>query len=215
MEIVYLKAVVTIAASSYNDANEGCSINPQQPPSLRLSLPVLHARSNIGQRILKDTLRSTYASPFAVADSPLNKRGWVFQEITLSSRILHFTKEQVYWQCREVAESEDGTMLKPGTNQSLSMNFEVMSYSRLLLTPNLIPKGDLSSLRWSWATDYSSRAITTLEDRLCACAGIIKFFQQIPNSPAIVLDLSRERLLTDLHWKFERMVKMHSRVMPK
>lgn len=106
-------------------------------------------------------------------------------------------------------------MLKLGTNLSLSTKFKVMSYSRLLLTPNLILEGDLSSLWWSWATDYSSRAFTTLEYRLYACAGIIKFFQQISNSPAIVLDLLRERLLTDLHWRFERMVKMHSRVMPK
>lgn len=201
MDVVYLNAVVTIAASSSNDANGGGFIDPQQPPSLRLSLPVSHARSNIGQRILKGTLRSTYASPFTVADSLLNKRGWVFQEMTLSSRILHFSKEQVYWQCREVAESEDGTMLEPGTNPSLFTKLEVMSYSRLLLTPNLIPEGDLSSLWWSWATDYSSRAFTKLEDRLYACAGIIKFFQQIPNSPAIVLGLLRDRLLTDLHWR--------------
>ncbi|PVH92459.1 HET-domain-containing protein, partial [Periconia macrospinosa] len=107
MNVVYLNAVVTIAASSSNDAHGGCFLNLQHPPSLRLRLPISNTGSNVGQRVLKGTLRSTYASPFTVSDSPINKRGWVFQEMVLSSRVLHFTEEQVYWQCREVVESED------------------------------------------------------------------------------------------------------------
>ncbi|KAI0477807.1 HET-domain-containing protein [Xylariaceae sp. FL0804] len=34
-----------------------------------------------------------------VEEALLNKRGWVFQERALSRRILHFTSNQVYWEC--------------------------------------------------------------------------------------------------------------------
>ena len=32
--------------------------------------------------------------------SPLNQRGWVFQERALSRRLLHFMSSQVYWECQ-------------------------------------------------------------------------------------------------------------------
>ncbi|KAK3364799.1 heterokaryon incompatibility, partial [Lasiosphaeria ovina] len=31
--------------------------------------------------------------------SPLDKRGWVFQERLLSRRVLHFAEGQIYWEC--------------------------------------------------------------------------------------------------------------------
>jgi hypothetical protein len=201
MNVVYLNAVVTIAASSSNDAHGGCFLNLQQPPSLRLRLPISHTGSNVGQRALNGTLRSTYASPFTVGNSPINKRGWVFQEMVLSSRILHFTEEQVYWQCREAVESEDSLLCESDTNWCFWTETGEKSYSRPLFTPNLIPENDLSRLWWSWITDYSSRTFTKPEDRLYACAGIVKFYQQIPRSSMIVLGLLRDRLLTDLHWR--------------
>ncbi|KAF2793382.1 HET-domain-containing protein, partial [Melanomma pulvis-pyrius CBS 109.77] len=110
-------------------------------------------------------------------DCPLNKRGWVFQEMVLSSRILHFTQDQVYWQCRE-------TMIS----------------NRFTFAPNMIPDGDLPLLWWSWAVDYSSRVFTKPEDRLYAYAGITKFYERLSGSSTIVLGLLRERLPTDLHW---------------
>lgn len=201
MNIVYLNAVVTIAASSSSDAHGGCFLNLQHPPSLRLRLPVLNTGSNVGQHVLKGTLRSTYASPFTVGDSPINKRGWIFQEMVLSFWVLHFTEEQVYWQCREVVESEDSLLSESDTNWCLFTEIGEKSHSHLLFTPNLIPENDLSRLWWSWITDYSSRTFTKPEDRLYACAGIVKFYQQIPRSSMIVLGLLRDRLLTDLHWR--------------
>ncbi len=38
--------------------------------------------------------------------APLNQRGWVLQEHLLSRRILHFTKEQIYWEYRETDYAE-------------------------------------------------------------------------------------------------------------
>ena len=42
---------------------------------------------------------------------PLWKRAWVVQERCLSSRILHFGPEQMYWECRQCFVHEDGRRL--------------------------------------------------------------------------------------------------------
>jgi hypothetical protein len=47
-------------------------------------------------------------TPFdmSIDRSAWNTRGWVFQERVLSTRMLYFTKEQVFWECAECIESE-------------------------------------------------------------------------------------------------------------
>jgi hypothetical protein len=37
---------------------------------------------------------------------PLSARGWTLQERELSPRILHYTKHQVLWECRDCIASE-------------------------------------------------------------------------------------------------------------
>lgn len=34
-----------------------------------------------------------------VSNTPLHRRGWVFQERLLSPRVLHFTEKQIFWEC--------------------------------------------------------------------------------------------------------------------
>lgn len=36
-----------------------------------------------------------------VNNSPLNSRGWVFQERTLGPRVVHFCRQEIFWECRE------------------------------------------------------------------------------------------------------------------
>ncbi len=43
----------------------------------------------------------------ALEQSHLFSRGWVFQEMLLSRRKLHFSEDQVYWHCRCLVKSED------------------------------------------------------------------------------------------------------------
>jgi hypothetical protein len=35
-----------------------------------------------------------------------NRRGWVLQERVLSPRVLHFSREQVFWECRQLRACE-------------------------------------------------------------------------------------------------------------
>lgn len=44
--------------------------------------------------------------PRSVSDAPLNRRAWVVQERVLSPCIIHFGKEQLFWECSELKASE-------------------------------------------------------------------------------------------------------------
>jgi hypothetical protein len=43
-----------------------------------------------------------------IAHRPLSERAWTFQEYASAPRIIHFTTEQVIWQCETCLASEDG-----------------------------------------------------------------------------------------------------------
>lgn len=53
-----------------------------------------------------------YASFQDSIEGPLSKRGWTLQERELSPRTLHYTKNQVIWECRECTASEESPILK-------------------------------------------------------------------------------------------------------
>ncbi|KAI1271930.1 HET-domain-containing protein [Xylaria sp. FL0933] len=42
-----------------------------------------------------------YLWPMEVNNSPLNNRGWVFQERMLAPRVIHFCSQEIFWECRE------------------------------------------------------------------------------------------------------------------
>jgi hypothetical protein len=37
-------------------------------------------------------------------DSPLLHRAWTFQELLLSPRVVHFSKEELIWECKQCAD---------------------------------------------------------------------------------------------------------------
>ncbi|KAF1950765.1 HET-domain-containing protein, partial [Byssothecium circinans] len=121
-------------------------------------------------------------------------RGWVLQEMILSRRILHFTKQQVYWQCRELAESEDGCL-----HEATSVD-EAKQSSRIMLRQNTTFTSDIRRLWWVWCMDYSRRLFTVPADRLYACAGITQYYNHLHGEEAVVLGLRRDRLLSELLW---------------
>ncbi|KAF2736161.1 HET-domain-containing protein, partial [Polyplosphaeria fusca] len=197
MGVIYENAVLTIAASTATDSSFGCFANLQQPVMQRLSLPSIQAENKHRKTI--GVLRSAVADPFAVPSSSLNYRGWVLQETVLSRRILHFTNHQVYWQCRCVAESEDGTVLHSIDSPYCSPDAHLKN-NRTLFLPNSILEKDLARVWWTWAADYSRREFTEPADRLYACAGISQYFQRLSNRHPLTLGLLRTHLPGDLLW---------------
>ncbi|PTB65715.1 HET-domain-containing protein, partial [Trichoderma citrinoviride] len=100
-------------------------------------------------------------------EKPLNRRGWVFQERILAPRIVHFTNEQVFWECHSLTATETLPQGLSGTSQ-LGKGHRISS---------LLP---LDELRYKWYDEtmsgYSATSLTFGDDRLLAISAVAKQF---------------------------------------
>jgi hypothetical protein len=100
MEDVFSSAYVTIAATSSRSSLEG----------------FLRSRSGRGSEDCVEIRSARRGGVFictAIDDfhrdvelGPLNQRGWVLQERVLSRRSIHFTSNQIYWECGQGVHCE-------------------------------------------------------------------------------------------------------------
>ncbi|KAK1780093.1 heterokaryon incompatibility protein-domain-containing protein [Copromyces sp. CBS 386.78] len=102
------------------------------------------------------------------SEGPLNKRGWVFQERTLATRIVHFTKDQVFWECSSLEASE---VLPQGVPDRPSPNF-----GKALRIASTSPKRELKSRWYQVVEEYSNTSLTFPNDRLLAVSAVAKQF---------------------------------------
>jgi hypothetical protein len=99
---VFASAYCTIAATSARNSREGfLDRQPEQPVRL--------------EDVYKDLQTSVYVcgGGFSsdIENGLLNKRGWVFQERALSTRTIHFSATETYWECGSVIRSENLTQI--------------------------------------------------------------------------------------------------------
>lgn len=113
MHVIYEGAALTISAMSARDGRGGCWIPRRQ----MFDLPLENGRSIklAFHRLLE--LASQHASFLSSqADTdldtqyPLATRKWTLQERLLSRRILHFTAQDLVWECRRAAHCDCGTV---------------------------------------------------------------------------------------------------------
>jgi hypothetical protein len=110
-----------------------------------------------------------------VAEAPLNTRAWVVQERFLSPRVLHFSANQVYWECEELDASE---MYSVGMPETTDMRFKDVHPTRLayvavndispLVNPSLISYDIWKKI----IAIYTATNITKDTDKLVAISGI-------------------------------------------
>lgn len=103
---VYRYGIINIAATGAANGDEGCFWD-RSPHSVRPTFFSIQW-SNTPH----DEVKSYQVVPDAnlwarrFVSEPLLQRGWVFQERILSSRMLHFGQQQLFWECRESVACE-------------------------------------------------------------------------------------------------------------
>jgi hypothetical protein len=113
--------------------------------------------------------------------SHLFSRGWVFQEMLLSRRKLHFAEDQVYWHFRCLVKSEDGYYI---------------NHEEELLPSQVMKYVDWQDLMFV----YSGKDFTFSTDRLAALAGVVKWYSKKYDVTPL-LGLWHETLSLDLAWQ--------------
>jgi len=147
---------------------------PEWMPSSCSNLPRVYCVDNFGK-------------PYdPVKDEPLSSRGWTLQERILSSRIVHYGVDQMFWECGRMFVAEDGARFR----KRLSLE-----YSSSEQDPN-------RCLNWTkLMEDYSRRRLTRESDKLVALAGLARHIGQRSNDEYYCAGVWLRELWDQLNWK--------------
>lgn len=189
MASIYQNSALTISATSSSDSQGGCYLEKYTGTHEAISQMTSNGYRysvKLRDRLVGDNITK-----------PLLSRGWVLQETVLSRRILHFTSDQIFWQCREYFLSEDFTVFD-GTNGKVGLSPYGLGF---IPDTDICEKNphDRMEMWHSWIEDYSKREFTVEEDRLAALAGLIQYYQ-ISTKDIPLVGLWASTLHQDLAW---------------
>lgn len=106
MDQIYSHAYCNLSATASSDAKDGM-FRDRQPNAVGpwfVSLPTVDDY-NKPSEFSMELIDENYWDR-AITNSPLHKRGWVYQERFLARRVVHFTNAEVMWECAELQASE-------------------------------------------------------------------------------------------------------------
>lgn len=143
MASIYSNASITISATGCEDGAEGLFRKPSGYPFSRIG--------SFQKRPIYTQPRHKFPgfdTNLTSSHFPLIRRGWVFQEFSLSKCMIHFTKQELMWSCREVECCECG---RGGESSNIEDG------------------------AWDWAVNhYMTLDLTYSSDRLPAIGGVAK-----------------------------------------
>jgi len=167
------------------------------PPS-EIDSPTVYRIGNFGQKY----------DPLAFES--LSSRAWTLQERLLSPRVLHFTKEQMYWECKRCFMSEDGTRFDPTTfsldavicTHNLNQAPEDQRYCSFVPEINL-PNEESGRFKGGWLSivhDFSKRRLTYPNDKLPALSGLASIIAS-RTGDTYLCGLWKQHIYQDLCWR--------------
>ncbi|KAJ4212833.1 hypothetical protein NW759_011474 [Fusarium solani] len=168
----YQNALCTIAAAAAYDSNDG--FLTERPGELYHVSPVLLVRFNDSEEE-DQPAREIYADPFHplwltnVTNTPLYDRGWTLQERSLSNRVIHFSRDAVFWECAELQASE---CFPKGVPQNEFLAAVDRSHQQLLRSKDTSREQALGEYWFQLVTKYSTMDFTYFDDRLVAIQGV-------------------------------------------
>ncbi|KAF2447590.1 HET-domain-containing protein [Karstenula rhodostoma CBS 690.94] len=184
MADIYEGAYLTIAATASNDSNGGCFSRLRENfKDVTLGNTGLCARRNL-PRFPKRPLHND------TTEWPLLERGWVFQERRLSTRVVHYARDQLFWECGSTFFSACGDQ-----NWTVDQSFGVKNdYSNDMKFDGGDPRNGWRAL----ITLYSKLKFTKSCDRLPALAGVVEREQRRRKDDTYVAGMWKNTLLEDL-----------------
>ncbi|KAH8904499.1 HET-domain-containing protein [Coniochaeta sp. PMI_546] len=108
MSSVYSQSLLTIAAAGAVDVKEGLFLKRSERHGSSVQLPWPGGQIDDGAGPLMLHITPSFRLfQVEIPQTPLSSRGWTFQERALSARVLHFTNEMCYWECKQSHIGED------------------------------------------------------------------------------------------------------------
>ncbi|CAM1505808.1 Fc.00g114450.m01.CDS01 [Cosmosporella sp. VM-42] len=167
MHMVYKHAELTIAATSAKSAHDGfLARDTYLSRAVKLQYSQDHGPTRSMVLTPYDDIE-TGSRWGDIEGSLWNTRGWTMQERSLSTRIVHFCKNKLYFECRTCLKSEEGEPVKFRPSDRFVMWPRATSEGKQSNDMSL-PKEELRQ-RWRVAiVEYSRRSLTHGSDKLRA-----------------------------------------------
>jgi hypothetical protein len=158
MGSVYERAFLTISATdSYNGRKVFSTIQPKS-----FLITEVNGESVFIRRVPHHPVKCCSDGQEELKPGTTLSRAWVYQERLLSRRFIHFTREEIFWECRQCTWCECGS----------SMN----DWAQLRRgRPRMLENQPW----WHITSQYDGTELTYEDDRLPALAGVAKRFAEI------------------------------------
>ncbi|OTB18675.1 hypothetical protein K445DRAFT_19277 [Daldinia sp. EC12] len=133
-----------------------------------------------------------------LVDCPLNGRGWCMQERLLAKRVLHFGKEQMFWECLTDFKCEDGKNFTGDSDGHFVAQF--------LRIRKQIGVAASQGVELDWKAwyqlleEYTTRRFTIFTDKLPAVVGAAALFKSTKPNATYIAGLWREDIGRGLLW---------------
>lgn len=198
MKNVYQNGFLNIAASAAQDSSEGLffkrDIRDIYHATVLVDWSWYSGEACSGELIICD-VDFWYQE---LECSPLLSRGWVFQERLLSARVLHFARQQVFWECDALTacESYPGGVLGTDISDVRDPNIRRVKYH----IPHDSSFGKYDA--WNKAiNNYTGCSLTRITDKLVALSGIAEHQSLSLESDNYLAGVWRQSLPLSLLWK--------------
>lgn len=177
MADVYEGAVITLAASWSSSSEDGCFAPATH--DIALSEGGLYLRD--GMDVFPRSAMLTTSNRW-----PLFHRAWVLQERMMSTRVLHFGKQELFWECKSKLLSES--------------DMEGSEHSCFGLKSHEVEEDPESGWR-NVVEHYSKLRLTYEKDRLPAISAVVKRMQQLRQDDVYIAGMWEKTLHHDLCWQ--------------
>ena len=172
MADIYQNSLCTIAATGASSSSEGCFLpRPASQVPVRPCHLYWDDSTDIDEQKREHgpvLIPSTPQWEISVTQAPLHQRAWVLQERSLSSRILHWSKDSIFWECSKLKASE---AWPAGLPCEYSQPGPIKYHSAV---KEMSTKEALTSEWFQTVMDYSKRGLTQEKDKLAALSGLAK-----------------------------------------
>jgi hypothetical protein len=175
MSSVYGGSAITIAAAAATDGTKGCFLKPSG------FVGKVHIEPT--QNEVWDIAPSEFYT--SVAKSYLAGRAWALQERLLSPRTLHFSKTELFWECRHCDASES---FPEGLPEFQQQHIFHRDHSK-----------PLSEIWHTIVRLYTAGKLTFATDKLIAISGIAQRVQE-ENGDQYLAGLWRKHIELQLLW---------------
>ncbi|KAK5734917.1 hypothetical protein LTR17_008550 [Elasticomyces elasticus] len=210
MHRVYRNAAVTLAATAAHNSTDGLFFD-RHPDWVRPCVVDVRWTAAKSETFV---VHDNAMWQDGIDNAPLNRRAWVLQERRLSRRIIHFARQQIFWECRALVASET---FPEGPLRPLRTTRDVYELpAKVLDQRSGQPATHPPEAARAWESalkSYTEAGLTRETDRLIAISGLAKTFA-VNSGDRYLAGMWEHDLIFQLPWRTRTPVKAKDSTIP-